>query len=67
MALEIAVLPREIPNLSDAEVHALQEVVALAEDLSMRGDERATVAMEWSRDLLAVEAKSLDDKEGPKV
>lgn len=57
MSLKIAKLPKFIPHFSDAEIHALQEVVGLAEDLAMRGDERAGVAMEWARDLLAMERK----------
>ena len=57
MSLTISKLPKATPHFSDAEIHALQEVVGLAEDLSMRGDERAGVAMEWARGLLAMEKK----------
>ena len=57
MTLEIATLPKAIPTLSDAEAYALQEVIPLAEDLSLRGDERATVVLEWARDLLKIETK----------
>lgn len=60
MGLAIVKLPKSIPHFSDAEIDALQEVVGLAEDLAMRGDERAGVALDWARDLLEMYEK---DKE----
>ena len=54
-------LPAEIASLSESEINSLQDVVGIAEDLSMRGDDRATVAMEWARDLLARVVKKIGE------
>lgn len=55
--ISILTLPAAISGLSDAEVHALQNVEGLAEDLAMRGDQRAGNVLEWVRDMLAIEKK----------
>ena len=46
MSITIVKPPESIPDFSDAEIYALQEVVGLAENLAMRGDERAGAALE---------------------
>tara|TARA_R110000737_G_scaffold212309_1_gene229743 strand:+ start:2700 stop:2933 length:234 start_codon:yes stop_codon:yes gene_type:complete len=62
MSITIVKPPESIPDFSDAEIYALQEVVGLAENLAMRGDERAGAALEWARDLLAMERKITKDR-----
>lgn len=49
----IATLPVPISGLSDAERDAIMEVIGVAEDLSLRGDDRAAVALGWMRSLLS--------------
>ena len=51
MSLTIKTLPREI-DLDAFEVDAIQNVIGVAEDLSMRGDEQATLALVWLRGLV---------------
>lgn len=52
-ALQIVTLPAPIAGLSEVERDAIMEVIGVAEDLSLRGDDRAAVALGWMRSLLS--------------
>jgi hypothetical protein len=56
MKLQIRRMPLPVACLSAAEIDALQKIIPLAEDLAMRGDRRASIALEWMRDTLAAES-----------